>query len=62
MAHCVYHIYSVLKLFEMAVCFAHFRVFEIFTPLMRTVLTMANRVKIIISDMAHTVEIKFTVL
>ena len=60
-AHCAQHILSVLKLFEIAVCFAHFRFFEIFTAGMRTVLTMANRVKIIISNMAHTVYIAFTV-
>ena len=43
-AHCVYHIYSVLKLFELEVCFPYYIVFEIFTAVMRTVLTMTNRV------------------
>ena len=32
-AHCVYEIYSTFKVFEIAVCFAHFVVFEIWTPL-----------------------------
>ena len=59
--HCAHHILSVLELFEIAVCFAHFRFFEICTDVMRTVLTIANRVKIIISNMAHSVDIKFTV-
>ena len=48
--HCAHHILSVLELFEIAVCFAHFRFFEICTDVMRTVLTIANRVKIIISN------------
>ena len=43
-AHCVYHIYSVLKLFELEVCLQHYIVFEICPAMMRTVLTMANRV------------------
>ena len=43
-ARSVYHIYRVLKLFEMAVCFPHFSFFEIDTTLMRAVLTMATRV------------------
>ena len=41
-AHSVYKIYRVLKLFEFAVCFAHFDFFEITTPVMRITLTMAN--------------------
>ena len=60
-AHSVYKIYSVFKLFEFAVCFANFDFFEITTPVMRIMLTMANIVQIIISDMAHTVYINFTV-
>ena len=44
MAHCVYHIYTVLKVFEITVCFAHFTFFEICTAVMRNVLAMANRV------------------
>ena len=40
-AHSVYKIYSVFKLFESAVCFAHFDFFEISTPVMRIMLTMA---------------------
>ena len=41
-AHSVYQIYSVFKLFEFAVCSAHFDFFEISTPVMRIMLTMAN--------------------
>ena len=41
-AHSVYKIYSVLKLFGFAVCFGHFGFFEISTPVMRIMLTMAN--------------------
>ena len=41
-AHYVYEIYSIFKDFEMAVCFAHFVVFEIWTPLRRIMLTIAN--------------------
>ena len=44
-AHSVYEIYSVLKLFEIAVCSAHFDFFDISTPVMRIMLTMANRAK-----------------
>ena len=43
-AHSVYRIYSVLKLFEIAVSSAHFDFFKISTPMMRIMLTMANRV------------------
>ena len=41
-AHSVYKIYSVSKLLEIAVSFAHFDFFEITTPVMRIMLTMAN--------------------
>ena len=41
-AHSVYRIYSDFKLFEIAVCFAHFDYFEVSTPVMRIMLTMAN--------------------
>ena len=41
-AHSVYKIYSDFKLFEIAACFAHFDFFEISTPVMRMMLTMAN--------------------
>ena len=41
-AHSVYRIYSAFKLFEIAVCSAHFDFFEIPTPVMRIMLTMAN--------------------
>ena len=47
-------------LFENAVCFAHFGFYQISTPVMRTMLTMGNVVQIIISDIAQTVYIKFT--
>ena len=40
--HSVYMIYSVFKLFEIAVCSAHFDVFEITTPVMCIMSTMAN--------------------
>ena len=60
-AHNVYKIYRVLKLFETAAFSARFEFFEITTPVMRIMLTMANIVQICISDMAHTVHIRFTV-
>ena len=60
-AHFVYHIYGVLKLFEIAIWFAHFDFYKISTPVIRTMLTMVNVVQIIISDIAHTVNITFTV-
>ena len=41
-AHKVYTIYSDFKVFEIAVCFAHFDFFEISTPVMRIMLTMEN--------------------
>ena len=41
-AHIVYKIYSIFKLFEFAVCLAHFDFFEITTPVMHIMLTMAN--------------------
>ena len=43
-AHSIYRIYSVLKLFEIAVFYAHFAFFKISNPMMRIMLTMANRV------------------
>ena len=55
-AHCVYDIYSICKVFEMAVCFAHIVVFVIWTPL-----AMVNVVQIIISNIAHSVYMRFTV-
>ena len=60
-AHIVYHIYSVLKIIEITVCFAHFGFYEISTPVMRTMLTMVNVVQIIISDIAPLFYITFTV-
>ena len=59
-SHCVKHPYSVLKLFEIADCFARFGFYEISTPVMRTLLTMVNVVQIIISDIAHSLYIRFT--
>ena len=41
-AQCVSEIYSVLKLFESAVCFAHFGIFEISTAVRRIMLTIPN--------------------
>ena len=59
-AHCVYDTYSVLKLFEIAVCFAHFGFYEISTLVVRTKLTMVDIVQIIISNIAHIVYMIFT--
>ena len=59
-AHFVHHIYSVLKLFEIAVCFAHFGFYEVSTLMMRTMVTMVNVVQIIISDLEQTLYITFT--
>ena len=59
-ADSVYKKYSDFKLFEIAVCFAHFDFFEISTLVIRIILTMANIVYIIISYIAHTVYIRFT--
>ena len=42
-AHSVYKIYSDFKLFETALCSAHFDFFEIYTSVMRIILTMANK-------------------
>ena len=58
-AHVVYQIYSVLKSFEIAVCFAHFGFYKISTPVMPTTLSVANIVYIIISNIAHIVCITF---
>ena len=41
-ANSVCKIFSDFKLFEIAVCFAHFDFFEISTPVMRVMLTMVN--------------------
>ena len=59
-ADSVYKKYSDFKLFEITVCFTHFDFFETSTLVMRMMLTMANIVYIIISDIAHTVYIRFT--
>ena len=42
MAHCVHHIESVLRLFEIAVCIPHFSFFEMDKTVMGAVLTMTN--------------------
>ena len=41
-AQSVYKIYSVFKLLEFAVCFAHCDIFEISTPVMRIMQNMTN--------------------
>ena len=45
----------------MAVCFAHFGIFEIWTALILTILAMVNVVQFIISNTAQTVYMRFTV-
>ena len=60
-SHRVYPIYSVLKVFEIAVSFAHVGCYQFSTTLIRTMLTMVNVVQFIISDIGHTVYITFTV-
>ena len=60
-AHCVYDIYSICKVFEMAVSFAHIGLFEIWTALILTMLAMVHVVQLIISDIAHSVSLRFTV-
>ena len=45
----------------MAVCFAHIGLFEIWIVLILTMLAMVNVVQIIISDIAHSVYMRFTV-
>ena len=61
-AQCVYEIYSGFKVFEIALCFAHFGLFEFSTPVMSNILTMANIVLMIITNVALTVHMTFTVL
>ena len=60
-AQCVYETYSVLKLCQIAISFAHFSFYEISTPVRRIMLTIANIVQIIISNIAHPVFMRFTV-
>ena len=45
----------------MAVCFAHFGLFEIWTALFLTILALVNVVQFIISNIAHSVYMRFTV-
>ena len=54
-------IYIVFKLFEIAVCSAHLGFFEICTPLILTMLAMVNVLQIIISNIAHSAYMRFTV-
>ena len=59
-AHSVYMRFTLfLKFCEIAVCFAQFGLFEISTPVMSNMLTMANIVWMIITNIAHTVYIWF---
>ena len=46
----------------MAVCFAHIGLFEIWTALILTMLAMVNVVQIIISNIAHSMYMRFPVL
>ena len=46
----------------MAVCFAQFGIFENWTALILTILAMVNVVQFIISNIAHSVYMRFTVL
>ena len=45
----------------MAVCLANIGLFEIWIALILTMLAMVNVVQIIISDIAHSVYLRFTV-
>ena len=45
----------------MAVCFAHFGLFEIWTALILTILAMVNVVQFIISNIAQSVYLILTV-
>ena len=54
-AQCVSEIYSVLKLFEIAVCFAHFGIFEVSTAVRRLMLTIPNRLNHHFQHCAHCV-------
>ena len=60
-AHTVYMTFTVFAKFEMAVCFPHIGLFEIWTALILTMLAMVNVVQIIISDIAHSVYLKLIV-
>ena len=54
-AQCVSENYSVLKLFEIAVCFAHFGIFEVSTAVRRLMLTIPNRLNHHFQHCAHCV-------
>ena len=54
-AQCVSEIYSVLKLFEIAVCFAHFGIFEVSTAVRRIMLTIPNSLNHHFQHCAHCV-------
>ena len=60
-AHSAYDTYSICKVFEMAVCFAHFGLFEIWTPVILTLPAMVNVVQFIICNIAQSVYMRFTV-
>ena len=60
-AHCVYEIYSVFKIFQMAVRFPPVSSYGISTPVIQTMLTMVKFVQIITSHIDNYVYIKFTV-
>ena len=47
--------YRVLKLFEIAICFAHFGFYEISTPVMGPMEAVVNILQVIISDIGHPV-------
>ena len=53
--HSVYQIYSVLRLFKIAVCFAHFGFYQISTLVMGPMEAVVNIAQVIISDIGHTV-------
>ena len=59
-AHYVYQIYCISKVFEIAVCFAHFVFLDIWTPLILSMLAMVNVVQIIICNIAHSVYMRFS--
>ena len=54
-SQCVSEICSVLKLFEIAVCFAHFGIFEVSTAVRRLMLTIPNRLNHHFQHCAHCV-------
>ena len=55
-AHSVYQILRIFKVFKIAVCFAHFASYEVSTPEMRNLLTMANSLNHHFQHCAHCVD------